>query len=601
MRKPLAALGILLAVLALAVVLMPYWLPQPYLQRQLGRLLANETGLYLEEAQRLRLSVFPQLGIAVEGVSVMLPLGASSGPSIRADRIFTAIRPSSLFGQRLEVSKVTIENPSMLFHIDASGRSNWDLTALWPFTAPVRLAALGDSTQIAKVATDILPPQGERRALPSVDIDIVNGSFAYRDDVRRRVVQIEKFDLSLRSPGANGRVTLEGGLLLQGQKVRLSATATPPDPPSDRSAALRFALASDAMRTDLDGVLLWRGRPHFAGTSRVKFSSGEALARWTGGNAQALSRFDGAELAGRLELSDQELVISDGKLSAPGASGDFSAFADFDGTTRISLDNLALHGGTGQGKLTLDARQPEPVLAGSFQMAGVDGLSLSKGLSRFDWLSGRTDLAIDVAGGGRSLDAIAGTLTGKARLTVANGAIEGIDLPLIVAKAKEGEIGKWRREAGRRTPFDRFDASYAIEKGIASTSDITLSGPNIAASGEGRTDLTQGKLDYKLKTKVTAHGGEASSPPPAEATPAEGGPQEQASLAIPLIVKGDWDKPDIYPDLANALKDKDGLVGTAKLFGKSVEKLTDGKIKADEFGKALDSLFGKKKKKKDAE
>ena len=39
-------------------------------------------------------------------------------------------------------------------------------------------------------------------------------------------------------------------------------------------------------------------------------------------------------------------------------------------------------------------------------------------------------------------------------MTVANGAIEGLDLPLIVADAKEGNFEKWRREAGRSTPFD---------------------------------------------------------------------------------------------------------------------------------------------------
>ena len=67
---------------------------------------------------------------------------------------------------------------------------------------------------------------------------------------------------------------------------------------------------------------------------------------------------------------------------------------------------------------------------------------------------------------------------------------------------------------------------------------------------------------------------------------------------MPLVIKGDWDKPEISPDIENALKDADSLAGTAKLFGKSVEKFTDGKIKADDFGSAIDSLFGKKKKKK---
>ena len=70
---------------------------------------------------------------------------------------------------------------------------------------------------------------------------------------------------------------------------------------------------------------------------------------------------------------------------------------------------------------------------------------------------------------------------------------------------------------------------------------------------------------------------------------------------MPLIIKGNWDKPEIRPDIENALKDADGLAGTAKLFGKSVEKYTDGKIKAEEFGKAIELAVRQKKKKKPKE
>ncbi|MGB0085362.1 MAG: AsmA family protein [Rhodomicrobiaceae bacterium] len=595
MKRLLAVLGLLLGALVLAALLLPYLVPQSYVQRQLGRLLAQETGLYLQDAQRLRLSLFPSLGIAVEGVSARLPANFGRAPIIRADRIFTAIKPLSLFARRIALSKVTIENPSLQFHIDASGRSDWDLTELSGGPARIRLADLGDSTQIIKTAAHGHGESVRPTALPSIDIDVVNGSFAYSDDVHRRKLQIADVNLALHSSGGNGPVTVDGGLSLQGEPISLSATATPPTERSDRSAALRFVMRSEAVLADLSGILLWHGKPQFSGSARLDMHSGVALARWAGGNAGALSRFDGSEIGGRLELSGDELILSDASVTAPGAKGDLAVFVDFDGMVRANLQNLALHGGMAQGKLTLDARQPEAVLAGSFEMSNVDSLSLAKGASGFDWLSGRATAKIEVAGGGKSIEAIAQTLTGSGRLTVADGAIEGIDLPLVVAEAKNGEFKKWRREAGRRTPFTRLEASFTIDKGLARTNDLTLTGPDIAATGEGKTDLVRGRLDYRLKPKITAKQDEAA---PAD-KPQQPGQQEVASLAIPLVVKGDWDKPDIYPDIENALKDTDSIAGTAKLFGKSVEKLTDGQIKADDFDKAIDSLFGKKKKKKD--
>ena len=591
MKRFFAALSVLVALMAAAVMLLPYLIPQHFVQRQLGRLLAQETGLYLQDARRLSLAVFPRLGIAVEGVSVRLPGSLANAPMMRADRIFTALRPSSLFGKRLQVSKVTIENPSVLFHVDASGRSNWDLTGLAPKARSVRLAALGDGLQIVQTAAALIEPAREPKALPSIDIDIINGSLSYHDEVRRRKIEIEDFDLYLRSGERSGPVTLEGGLKFQGQPLTLSATATPSEGRADRSAPLRLDIRSDAMQATLGGVLSWHGRPQFTGSATVDVKSGAALSRWTGGNPGTLARYDGAALTGRLEVSDQELILAEGKITAPGAEGDLSIFADFDGNVRARLDNLALHGGRAQGKLTLDTRQKDAVLAGSFEMTNVDSLALTKGVSGFDWLSGRADASMEIAGGGKTPEDLAATLTGKARLSLANGAIEGLDLPLIVAKAKEGEIGNWRREAGRRTQFDRLDANFTIVNGIADTNDLTLSGPNIAVSGEGKTDIPRQRLEYRLKTKVTGRAEQAAATPPAPA------PEDEASLTMPLIVKGNWDKPEIRPDVENALKDADGLAGTAKLFGKSVEKFTDGKIKAEEFGKAIDSLFGKKKKK----
>jgi uncharacterized protein involved in outer membrane biogenesis len=590
MKRFFAALGGLAVLMAAAVFLLPYFVPQEFVQRQLGNLLARETGLQLHEARRLSLSVFPRLGIAVEGVSARLPSDLANAPLIRADRIFTELKPASLFGKRLQVSKVTIENPSVLFHVDASGRSNWDLTRLAPQAPAIQLAALGDGPQFIDADAALAERPRETRALPSIDIDIVNGSLSYHDDVRRRTIEIKDFDLSLRSGGRSGPVTLEGGLKFQGEPLTLSATATPSGGHGERSAPLRLDLRSEAAQAKLGGVLSWQGRPQFSGTARIDVKSGAALSRWSGGNPEMLARFDGAELSGRLDVSHQDLSLSEGKIAAPGAEGGLSVFADFDGNIRATIDDLALHGGHARGKFSLDTRQKDAVLAASFQMNGVDSLSLAQGISGFDWLSGKADAVVEIAGGGKTPEEVAATLSGTARLSMADGALEGLDLPLIVAKARDGELGNWRREAGRRTPFDRFEANFIIASGIAETKDLSLSGPNIAVTGEGKTDIARQRLDYRLKAKVTAR----ADQPAANASPA---PEEEASLTMPLVIKGDWDKPEIRPDITKALKDQEALAGTAKLLGKSVEKYTDGKIKAEDFGKAIDSIFGKKKKK----
>jgi len=580
MKKILAVLAGLLAAIALAVVLLPYLVPQSYLERRLAPLLAEATGLELREAQRLRLSLLPAPAIAVEGVRASLPREGARPPQVRADRILAAIDASALLQGRLLLKKLTFENPSLTLNAGALERSD-----ARPDGASIKQA---DAASAADLLIRVANRKRRALRLPTVEVAIVNGSLAFGEG-GGGAAAISGANLGFRSDRLSSTADLQGAFLLRGERVTLKAAAEPSESGSGPSSlALRVALHSDGMRTDFDGALILGGRPHFAGSVKLDMPSGEALARMMGARAKTLLRFEGAAITGRLDISDERIAIADATITAPGANGEFALLAEFGGTARATLTNMELHGGKARGVLTLDARQPDAILGGSFSMTGIDALALGHGASGFDWISGRADAEIEIAGGGRTLEAIAATLRGQGTMSVTNGAIEGLDLPLIVAEAKQGEFGKWRREAGRRTPFDRLAGSFTIEDGVAVTEDLSLTGPNIAVTGDGETDIARARIDYRLQTRVSAREGSVSGD----------GDKEDAEFAMPLIIKGDWEKPDIYPDLENAMEDSDSIKGTAKLFGKSVEKFTDGQIKADDFGKMIDGLFGKKKKKK---
>jgi uncharacterized protein involved in outer membrane biogenesis len=263
--------------------------------------------------------------------------------------------------------------------------------------------------------------------------------------------------------------------------------------------------------------------------------------------------------------------------------------ADFRGQARANLRDLVVYGGRGQGVITVSGAESGTVVGATFSMSDVDARALGQDASGFDWLSGRADARIELAAGGDTADDLLATMKGTAKLSVSDGALEGFDLPQLMAEAQEGEFGKLQREQNRRTPFDRMEANYTIVDGVATTDDLSVTGPNIEITGKGQTDFVKERVDYRLNTKLRAP----------EQPAAEGEGQQEGVLTLPLVVKGDWEQPDIYPDIENALKDTDSLQGTAKLFGKSVEKLTGGEVKADDFGRMIDGLFGKKKKKKE--
>src|SRR5262249_24282165 len=158
------------------------------------------------------------------------------------------------------------------------------------------------------------------------------------------------------------------------------------------------------------------------------------------------------------------------------------------------------------------------------------------------------------------------TLTGEGSLSVSDGAIEGLDLPELIAKAREGEFKRWRRRAGQHTRFDSLTSAFTLDKGIAKSRELAMTGPEIAATGEGGAHIPGKSIDYRLKVKVKA------------TTAEERAKAEDGQVEIPLILRGPWEKPDIYPDLDNVLHDPKMLGDAAKALGKSVEKFTEGRI-----------------------
>ncbi len=568
MRKLSAAIAVIAASLALAVLVLPRVVPQDYVRERINTVLARSSGLRLEKTRHIALSLFPP-GLTVEGAVVTLPPRALA-PAVRAERIFAAVRPSSILGKRLTVSRVVITRPRIMIRDSTTGLNG---------DGAVRLAVLQNSDILSDdtpLAARAMRPRLVK--LPTADIEVIDGTL--------QPAGARHIHLLLHRPEENGPALLTGTMQVQGEEIRLEASAAEPDG-ANAAAPVQVRIRSRAFHWTLNGTLSLRRVLRFSGATRLEVQSGPALAAWLGG-AKVLASLDRSAFDGRVEISPVGLTLANARITAPGADGVLDAGIDFGGKAHVTLKTLSLHGGRGHGRVTLDTTEPgTAVLSGVMEVSNVDALALSTSVSSFDWISGRANASVQFAGGGRTLAEIAGTLTGRARVSVTHGALEGLDLPLIVTRVNEGEFGKWRREPGRRTEFDSFSATFTLNKGVASTRDMTLTGRNVTATGEGEASIPEQRLNYRLRTKVTAR---------AEAS-AEGG--KAAALDLPLVVKGDWRKPDIRPDVSRALEDKDALAANAKLLGKSVEKLTNGKVKATDFRKTIDALFGRKKKTRD--
>jgi uncharacterized protein involved in outer membrane biogenesis len=584
-RKPLTALLASAAMLVIALMVLPRIMPDDYTRQQVARALERETGIELDQASGIRVVLFPRLGIVLDQVALRTT-GAADAPAITAERVVADVDPWSLFDRRLKLQRLLIEKPSVVFQANATGRRNWDFGALAP-RKPARLASLGDDTPPLLEASPTQVPtlRSRRPHIPTAAIELRNGTLTYLNEARDRRFEIGDLSAVLTS-GETGNAALDGSFRFAGENFALHANLQDQISLSEPSAPVHTEISTRAGSAVFDGVASWSEERSLRGQLRLDLVSGAALQDWLGDSARALGALSRASLGGALVIDDQHAAFNDGHLQAGEATGDLDLSADFDGRARFNLHSLDLFGGRATGRMTVDARQPAAVVAGTFEMNDVESLAMFKTLSGFDWLSGRGVATLNIAGGGKSMAEVLSTLTGEGRLSVTDGAIEGLDLPELIAKARDGEFKTWRRRMGQRTRFDSLNSVFTLDKGIAKSRELAMTGPELVATGEGETNIPGQSLDYRLKVKVKA------------ATEEELARAEDGQVEIPLILRGAWDKPDIYPDLDQVLHDPKALGDAARVIGKSVEKLTEGKVKSDDIGRALESLFGGKKKRK---
>ena len=230
---------------------------------------------------------------------------------------------------------------------------------------------------------------------------------------------------------------------------------------------------------------------------------------------------------------------------------------------RVTLDDVQLYEGHARGIVTVDGTGADVVVGGNLVADGVSALPFLQGLAGFDWLSGRARTAIAIAGRGATERQIVGTLNGKAEISVADGALMGLNVSAIVRNLGQGKLPSFDRSPAEKTNFSAFAASTQITNGIARNTDLQITSADVRATGAGTIDLPQRTMDYMLRAKVTAAG---------------------LGIEIPLKITGSIDKPLVTPELGGAVQAVDALAKSPA--GKEIQDTVNGVLKGDPAARA---------------
>ena len=207
------------------------------------------------------------------------------------------------------------------------------------------------------------------------------------------------------------------------------------------------------------------------------------------------------------ELQGQEIEgrLSVGKLKLAGLN-----FSDarigvsiVDSKLRLSPLTASFYGGTYDGGITLHSSEAVPVLSLDEKIESVSFQRLLADLVVSDSLSGTAIGHLRVNGRGSDSDNILGSLNGDLGLSLAEGALEGINVWYEIRRGMALYKGLEPPPAEpNRTVFSRLKLAATVENGVLSTRELLGELPFLTLSGKGKVNLGQSMVDLDLLAAV---------------------------------------------------------------------------------------------------
>lgn len=222
------------------------------------------------------------------------------------------------------------------------------------------------------------------------------------------------------------------------------------------------------------------------------------------------------------------MTVAQGKLDASGAA----RLAD---------------GGTIAFRTTADANVLPVAVALTLKAENTEAGAVITALTGQTILSGNGTVSAALTAEGKTQEELAGTLKGSASLALTGGRIAGVDAGGVLSAASQNIVEGW---SVGETAFDALTGTATLSDGIATVKETTLETPSLGIALSGSADLLRRAIDLSATAKLKLAG--------------TGG---TAALPVPVVIKGPWAAPRIYPDIPDILLDPKAGFARLKQMG----------------------------------
>ncbi|MFM9890339.1 MAG: AsmA family protein [Rickettsiales bacterium] len=387
--------GGIIALVIVALLVVPLFISAEFLKAQLMTQVKAATGRELQIKGNTSLTLFPNIAVSAEDVTLGNPAGFKSPYLVHLAKLETGAALRPLLSGNLDITGLTLEGASINLEQTASGAKNWEFTS----------EKLKDAAQENSDKAQAQPKAASKRTIAVGDISIRKSDITYRVAGKPDMV-VKNITLLLSGADGNGPLKLSGALDYKGETARVELGI-------DES---RTFLAGDASPLSTK-LTLPGGAIQFAGNASLK---------------------DGATLDGNLETVIDSLpgLMGWATGKTPGAGLPQAVRVQTKlavrGPKSIALNELAakIDGISATGKLAVDMKGAVPAITGALQFAELN----------LDALGGGKPAGSNNGGGSSSASAPLDTGWSTAPIDASGLRAANADLALKIGKLRSGKI-----------------------------------------------------------------------------------------------------------------------------------------------------------------
>ncbi len=367
--------GGVLALVIIAALAIPMFISADFIKTQLTEQVKKSTGRDLTINGKASLSLFPNIAVTVEDVTLGNPAGFSTPYFVHIDRLQTGAALMPLLSKELRITGITLIGAKLNLEEAKSGAKNWDFALAKPEAAN---APTGKEK----------PSPLKQLAIGTVHIKDTSVSYS---KAGATPMAIDTMNFKVDGLDGASALRVDGSARYRGETVQLKLEAKNKDALTGKPADFVVALELPATKLAFNGKIVTAALPNFMGKGIVTFVSSDLpkLVGWATGKKPASGMPKKVDISTVvMEVEPKKLMLKDLKVTLDGTQAKGALEANLAGAVpalkgALEIETLDLNAWTGTpdssaaGEGATDAK-PKPAAAASadWSDAAIDASGL---------------------------------------------------------------------------------------------------------------------------------------------------------------------------------------------------------------------------------